>query len=602
MLELTPTTLAPTRISGWAAALAAVAPALAQAPMNRAPMDGNPHSLERALGWRPLFDGSSHEGWIRFGGEAFPTDGWSVEDGCLRHTAGGGGGDIVHRDLFEDFELEFDWRVGPGANSGVKYRVIPVDKPGSMLGPEYQVLDDGSHRDGANPLHAAAALYDLIPAENKNLVRVLEAGASGRPPFNHGRVLARGSRLEHWLNGQRTVAIDLESDAWGEALGKSKFKARPSFAQAAPGHIGFQDHGDDAWFKNVRIRDHGNLPGDAVALYNGTSLAGWRSLGDANYVPGPGGILGEVGGGGQSFLITEREYGDFILEVDVRTEMPGNSGIQIRSHTRERNNGTERLYGYQVEIDPSDRSWSGGLYEEACPRGWIQSLEDNPAAREAFRFGEWNHFRIECVGPWIRTWINGVPAADVFDVAELSGVIGLQVHSGNNTRVRWNDFHLQDLGTRTWRPLFGEASTATWTRGDEALWSTESGITTATVGERMALDEFHEDFCLCMEFDAAKGHPLIRWQHGKSPDGATHGWFFDLSQEGFASEFEEGWNEVAVMSYGLRRVLLIGGRVISDVTYEGPHHGPGRLVLEVSGHDPIVRVPLRNVRILGPAE
>lgn len=597
MLELPRIPLAPARFLGWAAILAAAAPAVAQAPS-----DWEPHSLERALGWRSLFDGRQHEGWQRFGGEAFPDQGWRVEDGCLRHIAGAGGGDIVHRDLFEDFEFEFEWRVGPGANSGVKYRVTPSDRPASMLGPEYQVLDDDAHRDGGNPLHAAAALYDLIPAENKSLVGVVEAGATARPAFNQGRIVARGTTLEHWLNGRRTVQVDLESEAWRQALGKSKFRGRPDFAQAKPGHIGFQDHGDDAWFRNLRIRDLGNLPGEEVTLYDGSTLDGWRSLGDASYVPGPAGILGEVGGGGQSFLVTEREYGDFILEVDVRTEMPGNSGIQIRSHTRQRDNGSERLYGYQIEIDPSDRSWSGGLYEEACPRGWIQSLEDNPAAREAFRFGEWNHFRIECVGPWIRSWINGVPAADVFDVAELSGVIGLQVHSGNNTRVRWNNFRLQDLGTRSWRPLFGEDSTATWTRDHGKVWVTEAGITAATVGERMLMDELHEDFCFSMEFDPAHGHPLIRWQYETTPDGVDHAWFFDLSEERFASKFVEGWNEVSVMSYGLRRVLLIGGRVIFDDTFEGHHQGPGRLTLEIPGHDQTLQVPLRNVRILGPAE
>jgi hypothetical protein len=127
-----------------------------------------------------------------------------------------------------------------------------------------------------------------------------------------------------------------------------------------------------------------------------------------------------------TFLCSDREFGDFDLEVEFRVDPRLNSGVQVRSESRaEYQNG--RVHGYQVEIDPSERAWTGGLYDEGR-RGWLDDLTDNPAARAAFRQGEWNTLRVEAAGERIRTWINGVPAADVTDGLTRRGFIGLQVH------------------------------------------------------------------------------------------------------------------------------------------------------------------------------
>jgi len=119
-----------------------------------------------------------------------------------------------------------------------------------------------------------------------------------------------------------------------------------------------------------------------------------------------------------------------------------------------------RLFGYQIEIDASERAWSGGLYDEAR-RGWLDDLADDAAARAAFRKAEWNRYRIECRGTWIRAWVNDVPTADHLDAMDLEGHIGLQVHSGNDTRVRWRDLHLTDFGVRAWHEV---SLTHPWTR------------------------------------------------------------------------------------------------------------------------------------------
>lgn len=148
-----------------------------------------------------------------------------------------------------------------------------------------------------------------------------------------------------------------------------------------------------------------------------------------------------------TFLSSEKKYGDFLLEVDVKIDR-GNSGIQIRSHWSPQE---RRYFGYQIEIDPSSRQWSAGLYDEGR-RGWLDSLADNPLARKAFVVGEWNTFRILCVGPRIQTWVNGVAAADHLDFYDLSGHFAFQVHSGS-CDVSWRNARLADFGIRTWEPI-----------------------------------------------------------------------------------------------------------------------------------------------------
>ena len=154
----------------------------------------------------------------------------------------------------------------------------------------------------------------------------------------------------------------------------------------------------------------------ATPIFDGKTLAGWKTLGGgADYQRGRRRHRRLVAPGvPNSFLVTEKDYGDFILEFDVRQDVgPTNSGVQFRSlSTPEFENG--RVHGYQADIDPSPRQWSGGIYEEA-QRGWFYTGEMNPPAKALYKFGEWNHFRIEAIGPRLRVWINGSPAADVID-------------------------------------------------------------------------------------------------------------------------------------------------------------------------------------------
>lgn len=183
-------------------------------------------------------------------------------------------------------------------------------------------------------------------------------------------------------------------------------------------------------------------------LFNGKDLTGWKQLnGQAKYEVVNGEIVGTtVSNTPNSFLTTEKNYGDFILEVELLVDNSMNSGIQIRSEsTPDFQKG--RVHGYQVEVDPSDRKWSGGLYDEAR-RGWLYPMDINPKGQAAFKKDQWNKYHIECIGNSIRTWVNGVPAANVVDAMTPSGFIALQVHAiGKNDQpgkqIHWRNVRIQ---------------------------------------------------------------------------------------------------------------------------------------------------------------
>jgi Domain of Unknown Function (DUF1080) len=571
-------------------------------------------ALEREAGWERLFDGAAMNGWHAFGTSAAPETGWSVVDGCLHHAAGAGGGDLVSDPRFTDFELEFEWKVGAGAKSGVKYRFI--EKPGEKapIGPEYQVLDDTRHGDGKEPLTSAGALYALYPALNKWLEPV--------GGFNRARVLVHGDHIEHWLNGKRMVDALIGSEDWKARLAKSKFAAVENFGAPRSSGIALQDRGDEVWFRDIKVRDLAHLPGVAVELFDGKDLRGWRSLGDARYTADADTILGEVGGGGHSFLATERSFGDFSMEVEVKNEMPGNSGIQVRSHIDDK----KKMYGYQIEIDPSARAWSGGLYDEGR-RGWLANLEKDEEGRKAFRSGEWNRYRIECVGPWIRAWVNGIPTTDHFDPLDMEGVIALQVHSGKDTRVRWRNFELHDLGTRSWVPMFDGKSIEGW-RAEGGGASRASFVKDGKLdlyGMRTALrlvrDSWPADFCVRLRVNLVhrgfhlefRAHePLGRMIQGTADERArdedelkedapgllrsARGWFLDSADPALAKLWHaDQWNDLVISAYCSRIAVHLNGVLAIDVDHKrGPREGA--FVIE-SGDD--TRVEIQSIELLG---
>lgn len=187
-------------------------------------------------------------------------------------------------------------------------------------------------------------------------------------------------------------------------------------------------------------------------LFDGKTLKGWKVLaGKATYKAENGEIVGStVANTGNTFLVTEKEYGDFLLELEVKIEgAENNSGIQTRSHFDPAgNNGKGKVYGRQVEIDPSSRKWTGGIYDEAR-RLWLYPLSYNPGAGEAFLPGQYNKIKIECIGNETKTWINDHPAAYVVDTLDSKGFIGLQVHSISNASMEGKKVHFRNIRIKT---------------------------------------------------------------------------------------------------------------------------------------------------------
>lgn len=221
-------------------------------------------AAERAAGWRLLFDGRTLRGWRGLGYDSVPTAHWVVVEGAIRKVASGqvpnlpdgqpqSGGDLMTMQTFWDFELTWEWRVTPGANSGLKYNVSEelslANAPNhAALGFEYQVLDDDRHPDRMLPSHRAGALYDLIPpSDKKHLHPVGE--------WNRSTVIFRGNHGEHWLNGERVVEFDLGTALMDSALAASKYRSIPGFATRRKAHLVLQDHGDEVYFRNIKVRD-----------------------------------------------------------------------------------------------------------------------------------------------------------------------------------------------------------------------------------------------------------------------------------------------------------------------------------------------------------
>ncbi|MDO9255642.1 MAG: DUF1080 domain-containing protein [Bacteroidales bacterium] len=288
-------------------------------------------------------------------------------------------------------------------------------------------------------------------------------------------------------------------------------------------------------------------------LFNKKNLDGWiQKGGAAKYTVVDGAIVGEtVPDSPNSFLCTEKEYGDFILELELLVDTSMNSGIQFRSLSKpEYRNGV--VHGYQVEIDPSKRAWSGGIYDEQV-RGWLYSLEINPEAKPAFKNGQWNKYRIEAIGNTIKTWVNDIPTADIIDNARATGFIALQVHAINakekpwtlGTQVKWKNIRImtQDLAKNRkkttkeivqlnfipntisdyekkngWNLLFDGASTKGWrgvykgkfpekgweVKEGELIVQASAGAESTNGGDIVTIEEF-ADFELIADFKITEG-------------------------------------------------------------------------------------------------
>jgi hypothetical protein len=204
---------------------------------------------EKSAGWQLLFDGSSVTGWHSYNKPALGKA-WEAKDGTLHITnhEGDGGGDATTDDEYGDFDLKLDWKISPNGNSGVLF-LVKEDAQHEWsyyTGPEMQVLDNSGHPDAKIIKHRAGDLYDLITSKPEN---VKPAGQ-----WNSIEIKLQKGKLEFWQNGAKVVSTTMWDDNWKKLVAGSKFKGMPDFGTFKSGHISLQDHGNEVWYKNIKIR------------------------------------------------------------------------------------------------------------------------------------------------------------------------------------------------------------------------------------------------------------------------------------------------------------------------------------------------------------
>ncbi len=208
-------------------------------------------------GWVTLFDGSSTDGWRKYDSTAFPSAGWVIEDNALKCVgsgegeAGGKGGDIIYDKKYKDFDLTLEWKISKGGNSGILY--LAKEIPGEPIwksAPEYQILDNERHPDaklGKDGNRQAGSLYDLIPAKPQN--------AKPAGEWNTAEIMVYQGTVVHSMNGEVVVEYHIGTPDFEQMIANSKFKDFPEFGKYRAGYIGLQDHGNDVWYRNIKIKD-----------------------------------------------------------------------------------------------------------------------------------------------------------------------------------------------------------------------------------------------------------------------------------------------------------------------------------------------------------
>ena len=370
-------------------------------------------------GWISLFNGKNLDGWRISDKEGTFSvrDGMIVVNGPRSHLFYEG---PVGNADFKNFEFKADVMTKPKANSGIYLHTRFQATGWPNIGYESQV--NQTHGDPKK----SGGLY--------NVVNVFKTPVKDNEWYTH-YIMVKGKHVVVKLNDKVVVDYTEPDDLRrrGPRLSSGTF--------ALQGH----DPGSTVYYKNIMVKPLLDDEG-AVSLFNGKNLDGWQQLnGTAKYEVKDGTIVGTtVKGSPNSFLCTEKNYADFELEFEVKVDPRLNSGVQFRSNSlKEYRNG--RVHGYQVEIATNN---PGRIYDEARRGKWLDEDTDPEKAREAFKVNEWNKYRVVCVGDSIKTWLNGVPIADMTDSMTKKGFIGLQVHSfGGDTpaQVRWRNIRIKEL-------------------------------------------------------------------------------------------------------------------------------------------------------------
>jgi len=387
-------------------------------------------STEKENSWLLLFDGKTTKGWRNFKKDSV-SEGWIVQDGNLIALGKGGdlGGDIITEREFDNFELKLEWKISQGGNSGIFYHVVENNFPTVYAsGPEYQLIDNAGFPHKLEDWQMAAANYAMHPASNVKLKPINE--------YNSSRIIVNGSHVEHWLNNVKVLEFEQWTDDWKNKVNNCKWKDYPAYGIAKKGHIGLQDHGDTVWFRNIKIRE---IKNKTHSIFNGKNLDGWKIYGKEKWYVENGDLICESGPEKEyGYLATEKNYKNFILNLEFKQESDGNSGVFFHSKIK----GT-KISGWQVEVAPQG-SGTGGIYE-SYGRGWLIQIPEEK--ENILKPGEWNKMKILVINDQVITWLNGTEMADLWDkkIGEVNGSIALQIHSGGGIKVRWRNLMLTEM-------------------------------------------------------------------------------------------------------------------------------------------------------------
>jgi hypothetical protein len=380
-----------------------------------------------------------------------------------------------------------------------------------------------------------------------------------------------------------------------------------------------------------------------VPLFDGKTLSGWEVCnGFAKYRVEDGAIVGTTAEGSpNSFLCTTKEYGDFVLEFETKTEPALNSGVQIRSHRftggqtvltfngkqlAERKTVTGRVHAYQVEIANEESGTSGGIYDESR-RGWLHNIASDAAASKAFKDNQWNRYRVAAIGDSIKTWVNGVPCADLVDSMDLTGFIALQVHSYKGPKpaeVRWRNIRIQDLGRHAWKRVWDGRTLNGWTKTGGGAWTIEDGALRGVSikgDERSGFvisDAAFQNLTTRLKFRILKGNSgyFVRADRKtmagyeiEIDDTKGSGGYWEVGGRRWVTGPEDNaackpgdWNELTGSLHGRRIVFHVNGvktmEILNDA--EGKIDG-GHLALQVHGRRDS-EVWFKDIEVLEPVK
>ena len=398
---------------------------------------------EIADGWQLLFDGKSLDQWKDFNGDSL-TMPWHVMDGCIQAAGDGSdlSGYIVTKKQYENFILDWDWKLSYGGNSGMLYHVVenPYFKVPYVTGPEYQLIDN----EGWEATNAPTRLEEwqklgvdyAMHLPNPDSLLVNPQGE-----WNSSRIVCDNGHVEHWLNGRKILEFEAWTDDWFARKNSGKWETAPEYGLAHRGVLCLQDHGYPASFRNLKIKELPRKAGREVELFNGRDLTGWEAYGTEKWYVDKDGLLVCESGPDKKYgyLATREYYDDFDLTVEFKQLANGNSGVFFRSCVEP----PVKVHGWQCEVAPKNHD-TAGIYE-SYGRGWLVQIPDEKES--ILKEGDWNTLRLKVQGDRVQTWLNGEEMADITDakIGAAQGRIALQIHDGGGIKVLWRNIRLTTL-------------------------------------------------------------------------------------------------------------------------------------------------------------